>query len=181
MSMPLLERMTIVEQQTAPARVAIDWWRIGLVIVGALALGSGLAVVDTLPVGVVHDDAMYVILARALASGQGYRYLNLPGLPAATHFPPGYPALLAAVSWMAPAFPANVVVFKALNAVFLAAAAVLVVRFARERAIGSAWALGLGAASAVSIPLLVLGSMVLSEPLFLALLLALLPALESLV
>jgi hypothetical protein len=127
----------------------------------------------------VHDDAMYVILARALASGEGYRYLNLPGAPAATHFPPGYPALLAAVSWVAPAFPASAVVFKALNALFLAAAAVLIARFARERAVGDAWALSLGVATAVSIPLLVLGSMVLSEPLFLALLLALLPALES--
>ena len=163
------------------ARAAFDWWRVGLVLVGALALLAGVAVIDARPVGVVHDDAMYVILARSLATGQGYRFLNLPGAPAATHFPPGYPALLAAVSWIAPAFPASVVVFKAFNALFLAAAAVLVARFAYARAVGAEWALALGVASAVSIPLLVLGSMVLSEPLFLALLLALLPALESFV
>jgi hypothetical protein len=174
----------MVTEHVAGAESAIpsslDRWRLGLVLVAAIALAAGLAVVDTYPVGVVHDDAMYVILARALASGEGYRYLNLPGAPAATHFPPGYPALLALVSWIAPAFPANVVVFKALNALFLAAAAVLVARFARERAVGQGWSLALGGAAAVSIPLLVLGSMVLSEPLFLALLLLLLPALESL-
>ncbi|MCY7380930.1 MAG: hypothetical protein LH467_16540 [Gemmatimonadaceae bacterium] len=158
----------------------IDWRRAALMMVGALALASGIAVVDARLVGVVHDDAMYVILARSLASGEGYRYLNLPGAPAATHFPPGYPALLAMVSWIAPAFPASVVVFKALNAVFLAAAAVLLVRFAQARAMGARWAIALGAASAVSVPLLVLGSMVLSEPFFLAVLLLLLPALESL-
>lgn len=163
------------------ARVEVDWWRVGLVLVGALALVAGIGVIDGRPVGVVHDDAMYVILARSLSSGQGYRYLNLPGTPAATHFPPGYPALLAAVSWVAPAFPASVVVFKALNALFLAAAAVLVARFAQARAVGAAWALALGAATAVSIPLLVLGSMVLSEPLFLAMLLGLLFALETFV
>jgi hypothetical protein len=170
-----------LESSAPRERAALDWWRLGLAIVGALALAAGLAVVDTRPVGVMHDDAMYVILARALASGEGYRNLNLPGAPAATHFPPGYPALLAVVSFVAPAFPASLVAFKALNALCLAAAAVLVTRFARARAMSGGWALGVGIASAVSVPLLVLGSMVLSEPFFLALLLALLPALESFV
>jgi hypothetical protein len=176
---PALERGDAMEGFAA-SLATFDWWRTGLVVVGALALAAGVAVIDSRPVGVVHDDAMYVILARSLASGQGYRYLNLPGAPHATHFPPGYPALLAAVSWIAPAFPASVVVFKALNAVFLAVAAVLVARFAAARAMGRMWALALGATTGVSVPLLVLGSMVMSEPLFLALLLALLPALESL-
>ena len=181
MTAPVTASFAPITKPMPAARAALDWWRLGLVLVGTLALVAGIAVIDGRPVGVVHDDAMYVILARALASGEGYRFLNLPGAPAATHFPPGYPLLLAAVSWIAPAFPASVVVFKALNALFLAAAAVLVARVARDRAVGDGWALGLAAATAVSIPLLVLGSMVLSEPLFLALLLALLPALESFV
>ena len=175
---PAFAPAEVADRSAAPI-AALDWWRTGLVVVGALALATGLSVLDARPVGVVHDDAMYVILARSLASGQGYRYLNLPGAPEATHFPPGYPALLAAVSWVSPAFPASIAVFKALNALFLAVAAVLVARFAAGRAMGRTWALALGAASAVSVPLLVLGSMVMSEPLFLALLLALLPALES--
>ncbi len=179
MTAPVLTNDRMANESSALVRSTIDWWRAGLVAVGVLGLAAGLAVVDTRPVGVVHDDAMYVILARSLASGQGYRFLNLPGAPAATHFPPGYPAFLAAVSWLAPAFPASVVVFKALNALFLAIAAVFIARFARARAVAAPWAIGLGFASAVSIPLLVLGSVVLSEPLFLALLLALLPALES--
>src|ERR1700738_1564884 len=97
---------------------AIRSWRVFVLLVGAVATAAGLAVVDGRPVGVVHDDAMYVILARSLATGQGYHFLNIPGSPAATHFPPGYPALLAVVSWLAPDFPANVVVFKGLNALF---------------------------------------------------------------
>jgi hypothetical protein len=160
---------------------AIGWWRLGLIMLGALALAAGIAVVDARPVGVFYDDAMYVVLARSLATGQGYRFLNLPGAPAAGHFPPGYPALLAIVSLVAPAFPASLVVFKALNAFFLAATAVLATRFARAHLLGAPWALGLGVATAVSVPLLLLGSMVLSEMFFLALLLALLPAVESLV
>lgn len=181
MTTPLVTVLEPVAGAKASVRASIDRWRIGLVLVCALALAAGLAVVEAYPVGVVHDDAMYVILARSLASGEGYRFLNLPGTPAATHFPPGYPALLALVSSIAPAFPANVLVFKALNALFLAAAAVLIARFARRRAAGDIWSLALGAVTAVSIPLLVLGSMVLSEPFFLALLLLLLPALESLI
>ena len=105
-----------------------------------LGLATGLAIVDALPVGVVADDAFYVILARALATGQGYHVLNVPGHPAGTHFPPGYPALLALLSFVAPAFPASVAAFKAFNAVFLAASAVLVARLLRMRLdMGAGW------------------------------------------
>ena len=136
MTAPALARADSPERGASLVRATIDWWRVGLVVVGALALAAGIAVVDARPVGVVHDDAMYVILARALASGQGYRFLNLPGAPAATHFPPGYPAFLAAVSWVVPAFPASVVAFKALNALFLALVAFTIVCFGLAGLIG---------------------------------------------
>ncbi len=163
------------------ARRATAWWPLALVGVGGLALAVGLAIVDALPAGVVADDAFYVILARALASGEGYRYLNVPGHPAGTHFPPGYPALLALVSFAAPAFPASVVVFKALNAGFLAAASVQVARLLRARTgLSAAWCIGVGAVTAISVPLLILGNLVLSELCFIALALGLLVALERL-
>ena len=160
---------------------ATAWWPLALTGVGGLALAVGLAIVDALPAGVVADDAFYVILARALASGEGYRYLNVPGQPPGTHFPPGYPALLALVSFVAPAFPASVVAFKALNAAFLAAASVLVARLLRARiGLGAAWCIGVGAVTAISVPLLILGNLVLSELCFVALALALLVTLERL-
>lgn len=156
-------------------------WNLALFIVGALALAIGVAVVDRRPVGVFHDDAMYVILAKSLATGQGYRYLNIPGMPVATHFPPGYPALLAVVWRVAPDFPANLVVFKAMNAAFFCACAVLVTVLARDRLRSARWAIVVGLLSAVSVPLLVLVTMVLSEPLFLAVLLAVLVCAERFV
>lgn len=159
----------------------LDRWTLSLLLLGAGALAVGVAVIDELAVGVVKDDGMYVVLARALASGQGYRYLNLPGTPAATHFPPGYPALLAVLSLFVPRFPANLLAFKLMNAALLAAGAVLVARLLRERIDSDRLALGIGMASAVSVPLLVLSSMVMSEPLFLAMVLALLAALERFV
>jgi hypothetical protein len=168
------------ERDDTPRRTTA-WWPLALVGVGGLALATGLAIVDALPAGVVADDAFYVILARALASGEGYRYLNVPGHPAGTHFPPGYPALLAVVSLLAPAFPASVVAFKALNAAFLAAASVLVTRLLRTRVgMSAAWCVAVGAVTAISVPLLILGNLVLSELCFIALALALLVALERL-
>ncbi|MDB4882932.1 MAG: hypothetical protein JWL95_1698, partial [Gemmatimonadetes bacterium] len=182
---PLVAPLDSSPLATSPsdsAPVVDKRWTLALVAVAAVALGAGLAVVDGLPVGVVADDSMYVILARSLASGQGYRFLNVPGLPAATHFPPGYPALLALVSFLAPPFPDSVVIFKALNAGFLAVVAVAIATLLRRRLdVGAGWAAMTGLVTAVSVPLLLLSSMVLSELFFLALLLTLLPALERLV
>ncbi|NQW25703.1 MAG: phospholipid carrier-dependent glycosyltransferase, partial [Cryomorphaceae bacterium] len=41
------------------------------------------------------DNAGYYILAQALHGGDGYTDIHLPGAPAAKHFPPGYPVLMA--------------------------------------------------------------------------------------
>ncbi len=41
------------------------------------------------------DNAVYLILGRSLATGQGYTNLHLPGTPPHTDYPPGFPALLA--------------------------------------------------------------------------------------
>ena len=57
--------------------------------------------------GVWHDDAVYWISAKSLATGGGYRLLNLPGEPAQTKYPPLYPLLLSLVWRLAPSFPAN--------------------------------------------------------------------------
>jgi hypothetical protein len=130
-----------------------------------------LATIDNLPVGVMHDDGMYVVLAKALATGQGYHWINLPGAPAATHYPPGYPALLAIVWKIFPDFPANVMAFKALNALLLAGvAAAIVVFMQRTLGFSSRAALLTSIAGCLAIPTLVLSTVVMSEMLFLALL-----------
>ena len=135
-----------------------------------IVLAVGIALIDSLPVGVVHDDGMYVVLAKSLASGQGYRWIQVPGAPAATHYPPGYPALLALLWLVYPVFPANVMLFKFANACFAALAATACVRFARERfTMSSLGAGGFAIASILSIPMLTLSVMVMSEPFFLAL------------
>jgi len=139
-------------------------------LVAAIALAVGVAAIPTWPVGVFQDDGIYVILGKALAGGEGYRYLNLPGAPYATHYPPGYPLFLALLWKLSPEFPQNVALFTFANAGFLALAAFGTFRFAHDRlglsALGSAL---VAIAGTVSVPALIFGVFALSEPMFMAL------------
>jgi hypothetical protein len=124
----------------------------------------------------MYDDGMYVILAKSLATGHGYRWLNLPGAPPATHFPPGYPAVLSLLWRAFPSFPANVLAFKAFNAVLLAVAAASLVLFAHRRLrFSPATSAVVAIVGCAAVPTLVLSTLVMSETLFLAVLCALLP------
>src|SRR3954471_1684968 len=155
----------------ARSRIATCPWVMTL-LVGAAVLAVGAALVDGLPVGVMNDDGMYVILAKSLATGHGYRWLNLPGTPAAIHFPPGYPALLALLWLLVQAFPANVIVFKLANALFMAVAAAATFSLARQRLeMSDAGAAALTLGATLGIPMLTLSTIVMSEALFLAFLL----------
>ena len=83
-----------------------------------LALVYGVAV--TRPAyGVFHDDGVYLVTAKALAEGQGYRLLSTPGAPPQTKYPVFFPWLLSLVWRVSPPVPANLV---ALKCVSLAAA-----------------------------------------------------------
>lgn len=137
----------------------------------ALTLLAAFHAIEPLPVGVFYDDAQYVILAKSLATGQGYRFLNLPGAPLATHFPPGYPAFLAILWRISPTFPENVALLKFANALLIALVALLTYRFAtRTLEMSPALAFVATIAGTATIPSLVLSSAIMSEPLFLAVL-----------
>jgi len=146
-------------------------WLVPLLI-GVATFAVGASLVDGLPVGVTNDDGMYVILAKSLATGHGYRWLNLPGTPAAIHFPPGYPAFLALLWLLWPSFPANVVLFKLANALLMAVVAAGVFVLVRQRLrMSDTAAAALTFGATLGIPMLTLSTIVMSEPLFLALLL----------
>ena len=65
--------------------------------------------------GAFHDDGIYVITAKALAQGQGYRLTYLPHAPIQTKYPILYPALLAVVWKLWPSFPDNLLLMKWLS------------------------------------------------------------------
>jgi hypothetical protein len=156
-------------------------WSLQLVLLAILAFAFALATLDTFPIGAGGDDAMYLVLAKSLATGHGYHSINVPGAPPNTHFPPGYPVVLSMLWRMAPAFPQNVILFKAFNIVCFVAAAMGIARFAILQRMGNRWSIGMGALAAVSVPSLILVALVFSEPLFLCLIVLLLPAIERFV
>lgn len=155
-----------------------------LAIAGAavVALAAGLVALSPAPVGVFWDDAVYVITAKAIATGEGYRYIHLPGAPAATHFPPLWPALLSVVWRIDPSFPENVRWMKLLNPVLLAAAAAGATVLARRVTRAPLWlvAIAVGASCAVA-QLLLVSATLMSEPLGLAMCVAAIIASTSVV
>ena len=66
-------------------------------------------------VGMVVDDAWYVMLARALAEGRGYWLVNAPLDGILPGYPPGFPALLSLVFHLRPDFPGNVWLLKSVS------------------------------------------------------------------
>lgn len=151
----------------AVAARAVPLARLAPWLVALVAFGAAVAAIGPWPVGVFQDDGMYLVLAKSLASGEGYRYLNIPGAPSATHYPPLYPAVLALLWKLNPAFPQNVTTFKFANALFVGGAAALFYIFARGRLQlrPAAAALSVAAFTACA-PVILLTVVLLSEPMF---------------
>jgi hypothetical protein len=120
-------------------------------------------------VGVFYDDGLYVALGKALAEGRGYVSLHLPGEPPAVHYPPLYPAALAALWRVWPQFPANVLLFRLFDAAAMGTAGWILARHAART--GLRWELRYAAllAAMLAFPLLTIVGVRFSEPLFLAL------------
>lgn len=136
-----------------------------------ITLVAGMATITSDLIGVYFDDAIYLLVAKGIAEGHGYVYPQLPGMPPAIHYPPVWPGLLALVWKLGPAWPANVGLLKAINPIVLAAAA-YGGTLAGQRLFGlRAWAAAcLIVVATVSVPMQVLTNVLLSEPLFAALL-----------
>jgi hypothetical protein len=65
--------------------------------------------------GLIVDDAWYVVLARALAQGNGYRLISSAVTEIMPAVPPGYPLILAPLFILNPAFPGNVMLLKSVS------------------------------------------------------------------
>ncbi|MBI4503594.1 MAG: hypothetical protein HY700_20830, partial [Gemmatimonadetes bacterium] len=141
------------------------WPRILALLVFALALW---AQTDAL-VGVFYDDGIYVVLAKSLAQGQGYRYLHLPGAPSGVHYPILYPAALGILWRIWPSFPANVALFQIFDSAALAVAAWVIAAQLRRLAVPALVQYVFVPAGFAAFPLLTIVGVRFSEPMFLAL------------
>ena len=116
------------------------------------------------------DNASYVVLAQALATGRGYVMINEPAAPAMNLYPPGYPLLLAGALQLsgAVAKPMQAIIAMKLVTVifYLACLPILYVLVQRRR--GEATAALTTLLFAVNPPTLSLATEVLSEMPFVA-------------
>jgi hypothetical protein len=99
---------------------SVPWFTAALGILGI----AYLVCLDEVA-GLFVDDGWYVVLASALATGNGFTLVNAPVSGVLPFYPPGFPALLALVFLVAPDFPANVGLLKAVSVVALLLGAVL--------------------------------------------------------
>lgn len=106
-----------------------------LFVILAAALAYYLMLLPGQVFGLRNDDAQYVMLARALASGRGFVDSALPGNPISTFVPPGYPALLVPLIWF---FPGSVLALELSSVVFSLIAVVLTYIYLRLKAL-PAW------------------------------------------
>lgn len=132
-------------------------------------------------IGTFQDDGIYVSTARSLAENSEYRLVNLPTAPSQTKYPPIFPILLSLIWRVAPDFPSNVILFKAVGVVCWALSMLLAQRLALDALRVSPLAsLGLVTLSAGSVLALTHLNFVLTEPLYTVLsMLAILLATQS--
>ena len=155
------------EPDGSPTAAASPW---PAPLAALAVLSVGLWAIGAAPAGVFYDDGIYLTLGRALSLGEGFRYLNLPGAPAAIHYPPGYPTLLAICWWLGGDLPQVLLLAKVLNAALMAASAGgLVWLLSVARASAPLAAVGF-VAGALAVPVLAVSTIPFSEPMFLALL-----------
>src|SRR5579863_5786893 len=62
---------------------------------------------DLPSLGAFHDDGVYIVTAKAIAQGKGYRIESLPDERWQTKYPPVFPLALAIIWRLRPHFPEN--------------------------------------------------------------------------
>ena len=138
-------------------------------IIGIAVAAVLFALYRPFPIGIAQDDGLYMILAKAIRSGQGYRFINLPGAPAGVHYPPGYPLLLAALSFVTSGIPGNPLVFAAANMVFLGVGAAFLYVLARRVGMATPLATSCALLGFLMPPALWMNTALFSEPMWLGL------------
>jgi hypothetical protein len=145
---------------------------LGAVSAGAASLFVGWAYWTALhapAVGMFHDDGIYAVTAKSLATGSGYRITSLPTEIAQTKSPILFPALLAVVWKLFPEFPQNLFWLKLVPFACTLVWGALACWLFREKTGSARVAMALTGWMAASPWVLFLGTALLSETLFAAL------------
>ncbi len=119
--------------------------------------------------GMLLDDAWYLLLAKSLATGQGYTLINSPSPGIVPIYPPAFPFLLSLLYRLWPQFPENLSLLKLLSVVSMFGAGLAIYSYyRRERKLSPLMALAIASATVFCPSLVFLAtSAVMSESLFL--------------
>ena len=160
------QKQVAVEVVVDPQREQQRWY----IALAAVVLGVVLIYLLRMDrvVGLYGDDAWYVLLAKALATGQGYTLTNSPSAQIMPLYPPGFPFLLSLLWRVSGAFPQNVWLLKSLSVVAMFAVGLVVYwHFHRDRELTRWQALALATVTASSPAFVFLAtSTVMSECVF---------------
>jgi hypothetical protein len=120
--------------------------------------------------GFYRDDSLYVVMARALATGQGYRIISIPNEPIQTKSPPVYPFLLSLIWKLKPQFPQNLTAMMLLTISIAIAFLGLTYRYLIKHAYATRWqAIIVIGLTAINWRTIVLASGIYSEMVYAAL------------
>jgi hypothetical protein len=140
-------------------------------VVFALSLAWAYATILQAPAsGTYHDDGIYLVTARALAEGQGYRIISLPDAPTQTKYPILFPFLLSLVWRAVPSFPDNLLWLRAVPFIATLAWLYLSWRLLLRCGTTAAGAATIVALTAASPAVAYFGATLMAETLFAALL-----------
>ncbi|MBS1789570.1 MAG: hypothetical protein JST85_17730 [Acidobacteria bacterium] len=119
-------------------------------------------------VGLFVDDGWYILLAKSLATGQGYTLINSPSPGILPLYPPAYPFLLSLFYRLSPNFPDNVWLLKSVSVAAMMGVGIIGYRyFVKERNLPPMLALGICVAAVLSPPLVFMAtSTMMSECVF---------------
>lgn len=118
--------------------------------------------------GLFVDDAWYVLLAKSLATGQGFQLINSPTAGILPLYPPGFPAVLSLVWRIAPEFPGNIAWLKLVTVLSMMGVGILTwIYLRRYRGVASTPAVLLGGLTVICWQLSSMAtSSLMSEPFF---------------
>ncbi len=138
----VIPRSGFAEQNASPLVALLNTTRLKALLIVTTIAGTCLlyfAAFHPDRFGFYRDDAMYVVMAKALATGKSYRIIILPYEPVQTKSPPFYPFLLSIIWRLKPEFPQNLTAMMLLTSTMSILFLGLAYRYLVKHAYASRW------------------------------------------